>query len=123
MDTYRILVVDDEFDVRDILERSLSLSKYHVKTASGGLSAIEICRTFLPHLVLLDVMMPDLGGIETLRKIRELDKDVKVVMVSGMHDVQAAKESIAMGAIDYITKPFDLRELDEYIKDILADQL
>ncbi len=123
MDKYRILVVDDEFDVRDILERALAISGYEVKAASGGTVAIELCRTFLPHLVLLDVMMPDLGGIETLQKIRELDKDVKVVMVSGMHDVQAAKESIAMGAIDYITKPFDLRELDSYIKDLLADML
>jgi len=123
MDKYRVLVVDDEYDVRDILERALTISGYEVKTASGGLIAIEICRTFLPHLVLLDVMMPDLGGIEALQKIRELDKDVKVVMVSGMHDVQAAKESIALGAIDYITKPFDLRELDFYIKDLLTDML
>jgi len=119
MDQNRILVVDDEFDVRDILERALLISGYQVKTASGGLSAIEICKTFLPHLVLLDVLMPDLGGIETLQKIREIDKDVKVVMVSGMHDVQAAKESISLGAIDYITKPFDLRELDAYIKELL----
>lgn len=119
MDQNRILVVDDEFDVRDILERALSISGYQVKTASGGFSAIEICKTFLPHLVLLDVLMPDLGGIETLQKIREIDKDVKVVMVSGMHDVQAAKESISLGAIDYVTKPFDLRELDAYIKELL----
>ncbi len=123
MNKLRVLVVDDDFGIRGVLERALTVSGYQVKCASGGISAIEICRTFLPHLVLLDVMMPDMGGIETLQKIREIDKDVKVVMVSGMHDVQAAKESMAMGAIDYITKPFDLRDLDAYIKDLLVDGL
>ena len=116
MENIRVLVVDDEPEIRDILERALSWSGYTVAVAGDGATAIEQCRSFMPHFMLLDVMMPDLSGIEVLQKIREFDQHVKVVMVSGMHDVQVAKDSINLGAIDYITKPFDLRDLDNYIK-------
>lgn len=123
MGKIRILVVDDEAEIRDILEQALTLAGHQVTVADGGLKAIKLCRTFLPHIVLLDVMMPDLSGIETLQRIREQDREVKVVMVSGMHDLQTAKEAIALGALDYITKPFDLRDLDEYIRSQAANMV
>jgi DNA-binding response OmpR family regulator len=115
--------VDDELEIREILERALTLGGFQVKTAEGGIKGIELCRSFSPHLVLLDVLMPDLGGIEVLQAIRDHDKAVKVVMISGMHDLNTAKDAIALGAIDYVTKPFDLRELDQYIKNLLSDYL
>jgi len=119
MEAPRVLVVDDDKYIRDILEKALVLAGFNVETASDGASALKLCRTFLPHVVLLDVIMPDLSGIETLQRIREMDKDVKVVMVSGMHDLQMAKEAIILGAVDYITKPFDLRDLDNYLHSII----
>jgi len=121
MEPARILVVDDEPDIRDILEKSLSLSGYSVTSAADGAKALELCASFNPHVILLDVMMPDASGVETLQKIRALDRDVKVVMVSGMHDLTVAREAISLGAVDYITKPFDLRDLDSYIKTLLPE--
>jgi len=119
MEQPRVLVVDDEPDIRDILERLLSLSGFEIAVAGNGADAIKLCKSFLPHIVLLDVMMPDSSGIETLQKIREFDKEVKIIMVSGMHDLTVAKEAISLGAIDYLTKPFDLKELDSFLKSLL----
>jgi len=122
LNSIRILVVDDERDFLDLVMKSLEIYGYETAGVLSGLEAIEQVRTFMPHLILLDVMMPNLGGIETLRLIREFDRDVKVVMISGMHDLQAAKEAINLGASDYVTKPFDLRELDTYIRNIVSSQ-
>lgn len=116
MSEVRVLVVDDEPEIREILDRALSWSGYKVETAHNGKKAIEACQSFMPHIVLLDVMMPDLSGVEALQKIREFDQQVKVVMVSGMHDLQVAKEAMALGAVDYLTKPFDLKDLDAFLK-------
>ncbi len=123
MDPVRVLVVDDEPDIREILDRALSLAGYTVALAHDGKSAVAQCRMFMPHIILLDVMMPDMSGIEALQKIREFDQDAKIVMVSGMHDLQVAKDAIACGAVDYITKPFDLREMDHYIKGLISSSL
>jgi len=115
----RILVVDDESEFLDITVKALTVCGYETVGALTGVAGVELCRSFLPHLILLDVMMPEVNGIETLRRIREFDRAVKVVMISGMHDLQAAREAIQLGAADYLTKPFDLKELDAYIKEII----
>jgi len=117
-----VLVVDDEPEFVDLVIRSLQISGYETATAYSGPDAVSSCHSFNPHLILLDVMMPEMNGIETLRKIREFDRGVKVVMISGMHDLQAAREAIRLGASDYVTKPFDLKELDSYIKGIVRPQ-
>jgi len=116
MNTVRILVVDDEPDIRDILEKALSMSGHIVTTAEDGVTAIAQCQSFKPDVVLLDVMMPNGSGLETLQRIHEIDPSAKVIMVSGMHDLQVAKEAMRLGAVDYLTKPFDLRELDSFIR-------
>jgi len=118
----RILVVDDEKDFLDLVVRSLQILGHETASALDGPTAVELCQTFLPHVILLDVMMPEVNGIETLRLIRKFDRDVKVVMISGMHDLQAAKEAINLGASDYVTKPFDLKQLDVYIRGIVGAQ-
>jgi len=118
---YRVLVVDDEPDIQDILARLLEMSGFDVAVAGNGLRALELAKSFSPHIILLDVMMPDTSGIETLQKIREFDHEAKIIMVSGMHDVTVAKEAISLGAIDYITKPFDLKELEFYIQSLFPE--
>jgi DNA-binding response OmpR family regulator len=122
MDSIRVLVVDDEPSIRDILERSLTIGGYQVCVADDGKSAIEACKNFSPHVMLLDMVLPDLGGMDILRKIREMDSSVKVVMVSGMQDLQIARDAKLLGAVDFITKPFDLRTLDSFIKGIMSNE-
>ncbi len=120
MNQYRILIVDDDQEFLTLIERGLSFSGYDITSAKSGAEAVELTKRILPHVVLLDMMMPEMDGIETLRQIRQFDRDVKVVIISGMHDVQAARDAISLGAVDYITKPFELHDLDSYISSLLS---
>ncbi len=74
-------------------------------------------------MVLLYVIMPQMNGLEILRKMREIDKSVKIVMLSGMQDLRVAKDAINGGAVDYLTKPVDIKELKELIKNSVKDQI
>lgn len=107
----RILIVDDEPEIRDIFAQFLQKEGYHFQSAPDGTTALELFRSFEPHIVMLDVLMPDINGIDVLKGIREIDKEAKVIMVSGMHDLGIAREAITFGAIDYVTKPIDFRFL------------
>ncbi len=94
---------------------------YEVRIARNGMSALEVFKEFSPHFIFLDVIMPEMSGIEVLQKIREMDKETKIVMISGMHDLGMAKEAISLGALDYITKPIELGYLSEFIKEQMID--
>lgn len=113
--TPRILVVDDEPEVRSLLEDFLSLEGYQTRSAADGATALRQVIQEAPDLVLLDVDMPRLGGIEALTAIRGIAGDVKVVMISGKASLETAKLALAYGAFDYVAKPFDLGHLAEVI--------
>ena len=121
MEKTRVLIVDDEQDMCDFLQEAIAPLNCNVKTLQDSESVLETCRAFMPHVVLLDVMMPKLNGLEVLRKIREIDKQVKVIMISGMLDLGLAKEAMAMGAIDYMAKPMDIDKLKEIVKTASED--
>lgn len=112
----RILVVDDDLNICNLLNEFLINLGYDVRVTKDGISAIETFRQFSPHIILLDVILPDMNGVEILRKIREYDKHVRISMISGMHDLRVAKDAIQLGAVDYISKPFELDYIEEYIK-------
>ncbi len=115
MNKARILVIDDEQIVCELLEQFLTNIGHEVRYALNGKDALELYKTFAPHLTLLDVIMPKMSGIAVLQRIRDMDKKSKVIMISGMHDLEMAKEAITMGAVDYITKPVDLEFLAKFI--------
>ncbi len=102
----KILVVDDEQGARDALQVILE-DDYEVTTAVGGREAITYCEAFEYDLVFLDVAMPELDGIATLKKLRSMDQPMDVVMISASDKADKAVESIKLGAYDYITKPFE----------------
>jgi len=112
----RILVVDDEIEIRDVLSQFLGKLGYEVETAPDGTSALEKFRSYSPHFIFLDLMMPDISGIEVLKMIREIDKQARVIMISGMHDLGMAKEAMLLGALDYITKPIEFKFLQKFIE-------
>ncbi|MCF7809985.1 response regulator [bacterium] len=118
MDHIRILIVDDEAEFCAIILDGLAEFGYEVKCAHNTKTAIELYESFLPHIVLLDVILADERGIDVLKKIGKIDRRVKVLMISGMLDLETAKEAIALGAEDYITKPIDLLKMDEIIKEL-----
>lgn len=116
MNEIRILVVDDEQAVRQLLKQFFEELGYIVHTAADGESALEEFADFSPHFVFLDVIMPDINGIDVLCRMKELDRQAQIVMISGMHDLTMAKEAINAGAADYITKPIEFRFLQNYIR-------
>ena len=104
-----ILVVDDVFDNRDILTRRLVRRGFDVVEAAGGVEALEKIRAATFDIVLLDIMMPDMGGNEVLAEIRRTlsDTELPVIMVTAKSQSEDVAESLALGANDYVTKPVD----------------
>jgi len=121
MDTPKILLVDDEPDILEFLSYNLRKDGFEVRTACDGRKAIEIALEFKPHLVLLDVMMPEMDGIETceeLRKIPELDS-LLIAFLTARGEDYSQIAGFEAGADDYITKPFSMRELVLRIRAVL----
>ena len=108
---FRILIVDDEKVMRDSCRRVLSKEDYAVETASSGEIALKMARKVPFDLILLDVKMPGMNGIDALRSFKEQDPDMVVVMITGYPDVETAVKAIKLGAYDYISKPFTPQEL------------
>ena len=116
----RILVVDDEAPIREVLTEYFATEGYAVEAATSGIEALTAIRSRRADLVLLDVRMPGLDGVQVLRRIRELDDTVPVIMVTANEDVGLAKETLKLGAFDYIAKPFDFEYLDRAVAAGLA---
>jgi two-component system, response regulator, stage 0 sporulation protein F len=116
----RILVVDDEAPVREVLTEYFATEGYAVEVAASGIEALTAIRDGRADLVLLDVRMPGLDGIQVLRRIRELTESVPVIMVTANEDVGLAKETLRLGAFDYVAKPFDFEYLDRAVAAALA---
>lgn len=113
----RILVVDDEPRMIGFIRMNLELEDHLVIEAHNGLEALDAIRTQLPDLILLDVMMPELDGFETLRMLREFS-DIPVIMLTAKGEENDKVTGLELGADDYITKPFGPRELSSRIKAI-----
>lgn len=111
----KILVVDDEIIIRDLLEDFLGRKGYDVYTASDGRAAIAKVKEIKPHIVLLDIKMPVMDGIEALEEIRKIDPKVGVIMITGVLDERLGKKAMRLGASDYITKPLNLHYLENAV--------
>lgn len=104
----KILIVDDEADMRSLLMRGLSNGSYECIPSFNAYDALNKIRNGRFDLVMSDVCMPGMSGIELLRQIKKHDPDMSVIMITGVLDLTTAVDSLKMGACDYITKPFDL---------------
>jgi DNA-binding NtrC family response regulator len=115
----RILIVDDEAEIRMVLEEFLAHKGYQVGSAEDGAAAVRAVMDKAPDVVLLDLNMPRLGGIEALAAIRAIHPNVKVIIISAQADLGLAKRSLACGAYDYIAKPFDMTYLANCVETAL----
>lgn len=117
----KLLIVDDEDDVREFAANFFRKRKIDVITAANGEEAVLLTESQKPQLILLDVKMSGIDGIETLRLIRQKDKEVKVIMVTGRkpEEDNVLERSKQLGALDYIHKPLDLNELKNIVLSIL----
>ncbi len=104
----RILIVDDARFMRYMLKKVLTETGFEIAGEAGnGAEAIDLYKELKPDLVTLDVVMPEVNGLEALKSIRELDPEAKVVMVSAIDQRESLLEAIRAGASDYVVKPFD----------------
>jgi len=115
----RILVIDDEERMCWALERALSHEGYQVFTATRGLQGIEMTLETEPSTVILDLKMPDIDGIEVLKRLKSINPNIPVIMITAHGTIETAIEAMKIGATDYITKPFKLDELKVQIKQAL----
>lgn len=111
-----ILLVDDEQDIRDVLQLTLSDGGYTVLTAANGAEALEIFGRARPRIVITDIKMPVMDGIELLRRIKREDAETEVIMITGHGDLDLAIESLKLEAADFITKPINVNALEIALK-------
>lgn len=109
----KILIVDDDQGVRDVVVRFLKTKGFkRVSSAGTGKECLEVIEKDEVDLVLLDVRLPDIDGIEVLRKIKQIRNSTSVIMITGFPDEETTREAMKEGAYDYIIKPFDLFYLE-----------
>lgn len=107
----RILIADDEKNMIWALKKALKDENYKLITASDGMEAFNMAASEEPDLMLLDLRMPKMNGLEVLKKLKEEDRNIPVVMITAHGTMESAIEAMKLGAIDYISKPFDIDEL------------
>jgi two-component system OmpR family response regulator len=118
MDT-RILVVDDEANITDLIATALRYERFEVETAADGRDALARTAAFRPHLIVLDVMLPDMDGFEIARRLRDDGEKVPVLFLTARDATEDKVRGLTMGGDDYVTKPFSLEELVARIRAVL----
>lgn len=112
---HKLLVVDDENDICDFVQNFFKDRGFHVFTALNGEEALSIVKKERPEMVLLDIKMKGMDGVATLKHIKEVDKAIKVIMVTALEDQDKMNEAYKLGACDYITKPLVLDYLEQAV--------
>jgi two-component system response regulator (stage 0 sporulation protein F) len=111
----KLLIVDDESDIREFARNFFKKRELDVFVASGGRQALDLIANEHPNLILLDVKMEEMTGIEVLRELRKSNQNVKVIMVSGVEDQDTINEANSLGVVGYVHKPFILEELEKIV--------
>ena len=112
----RVLIIDDQDNIRSILSKLLTKSDYQVQAADSGESGLELYAQFMPSVILLDLKMPGIDGMEVMEVLdKQLKADCKTIIMTAHGEVRSAVEAMKKGAFDYLEKPFDN---DEYLTNI-----
>lgn len=111
MEKRKLLIVDDQMGIRILLEEVFESEGYTTFQASNGKLALEIVEKESPEMVLLDMKIPGMDGLEILKRIKTISKDIKVIMMTAYGELAVIKETTELGALMHFTKPFDIDEL------------
>ena len=113
MEQIRVLIVDDELFVGELLKEYLSIKGYETEAVSNGEDALTVSEQFQPHIVILDIRMPGMSGMEVLKNIKAKNKETGVIMLSAYGDTETVDEALWLGADHYLQKPMNLQHLVE----------
>lgn len=119
MASQKILVVDDQFGIRILLKELLEQDGYLIYQAANGPSALQVVQEHHPDLIILDMKIPGMDGLEILRQIREMDREVKVIMMTAYGELDLLREADQLGVVAHFTKPFDIEALRGAIREHL----
>lgn len=108
-------IVDDKPTIRNLLEEFFQQEGFTVYTADDGKKAITLVQEFNPHILLMDLRMPDMNGVEALQEIKKIRPEQLVIMMTAYGEEDIVEQAIKLGACDYISKPFDLYELAKVV--------
>lgn len=118
----RLLIVDDQKGIRRLLTEVFLEYGYEIDSCANGIKALEVIPEFKPDLIIMDVKMPGMNGIDVLKKLRETDKDIRVIMMTAYGDQHYINQAETLGVARFLIKPFDLNELKEQVEEILQDK-
>jgi len=116
----KILIVDDEWEVVEFMQRFLSRRGFKVIGIKSGKEAFSVYKKEKPNLVFLDITMPDADGVAILKKIKKFDNEARVVMLTSKTSQQVRKETEKYGVWDYLTKPVELSQVDDIINNLFT---
>ena len=120
--TIRILIIDDDKDICEYMQLLLTQSGYDVTAETDARAALDLLKEEEFHVVILDIMMPELNGMELLEKIRDFDSDIAIIIFTGYPSVDTAVTSMKYNVSDYIKKPFDVDEFNQMLEKILREK-
>lgn len=117
----KLLVVDDQMGVRRLLFEAFKEEGFAVELAASGQEALEKVKADMPVLILMDMKMPGMNGLETLHEIKKITDDVLVIMMTAYGELEIVAEAMKLGIKEYVTKPFDINELRGLVKKVIAE--
>ena len=120
MQDNKVLIVDDQYGIRVLLYEVFGKEGYQTFQAANGKQALEIVGNESPDLVILDMKIPGMDGLEILKEIKKINKEIKVIMMTAYGELDMIKEATELGAVTHFTKPFDIDELRLAVKSQLA---
>lgn len=118
---YSLLVVDDQMGVRRLLYEAFQDENYQVELASSGFEAVEKVKIKKPDLILMDMKMPGMNGLDVLKELSKEHDDLLVIMMTAYGELEIVNEAMKLGVKEYITKPFDINNLRYLVKKVLQD--
>lgn len=119
MEKYKILIVDDQYGIRLLLSEVFSKEGYLTFQAANGIDAIKIVKSQPPDIVLLDMKIPGMDGLEILKNIKKIDQDIRVIMMTAYGELDMLEEATKCGVITHFTKPFDIEQLRDAVAEVL----
>ena len=117
----KFLIVDDEPDVVDSVSELFTLRNYNVITATSGTQALEMVKKENPNIIILDIRMPDLSGMDVLKEVRKTNPKTRVIMLTGVEDDATKNMAIGLGASGYLTKPYSYSELLDMARKLIQE--